>query len=368
MRLGGYRQLRNDVCVFGKYRDLVGDEWNIIPNAPRILISIVVAHVDDLIFCGSAEEWVCFQKIISCFKHGESPQLTEDNVITFCGIDIALCKGRIATLSQIAYAQGLVPLGRSDLILQNTMLKTQDQIRTICKQFLGSLLWLLQTRYDLSFWSSLLSSLMVDSTVSVDALSEFIKLSKKICKLDVIPLKLFFHPLFHDVRQGYPLQLISFVDASYGNLSNAASMESAFITFAHPLTRDGSVRCIGHVSHYYAHRIHRICRSSISPEVIAIANLVDYVLWVKSLLIEVYGGICTRESLDESCTLPLMNPFLPGLPGEELKRELSELDTNLEKDSSHFRFLHTPSDRHCSKRIATICIWRVSAIIVNIRV
>ena len=102
---------------------------------------------------------------------------------------------------------------------------------------------------------------------------------------------------------------MAFADASFGNLEDLGSIESGLVTMSRPIARNGPVKCVGHVIHFYSREIHRICRSSIASECISIANLIDFLLWYKGLITEVLNGVFEHQSISATDPLPLLSPF-----------------------------------------------------------
>ena len=87
----------------------------------KVLISIIIVHVGDLLHCGSPGSFNAFVSIMKEFKHGEISVLSEKTGFTYCGVEIKLNPGREVELSQGTYAKTLQPMVKADYIVNNEM-------------------------------------------------------------------------------------------------------------------------------------------------------------------------------------------------------------------------------------------------------
>ena len=67
--------------------------------------------------------------------------------------------------------------------------------------------------------------------------------------------------------------------------------------------------CAGHVIFFYSKKIRRICRSSIAAERIALANVIDYTMWIRSLAVELYDGSFYHKLIQPMDGLSVISPF-----------------------------------------------------------
>ena len=130
LRRGVYRQLRCDPCVYTKHSESTQNQWNMFGMDRKVLTSIIIAHVDDLMHFGTKEALVEFASLMKEFKHGDIATLTEKEGSTYCGVEIKLRHGREVQLSQDTYAQTIQPMGKTDFIQEGKIKKSPDQIRT----------------------------------------------------------------------------------------------------------------------------------------------------------------------------------------------------------------------------------------------
>ena len=104
--------------------------------------------------------------------------------MTYCGINVELRPGRAVELHQRDYASILLPLNREELLKDKKLRTNAEKTKTACRKFIGGLLWLLRTRYDLSFLASFVSSLMIQAAIDPVVMDKMIAASVKACKLD----------------------------------------------------------------------------------------------------------------------------------------------------------------------------------------
>ena len=123
------------------------------------------------------------------------------------------------------------------------------------------------------------------------------------------PHGLVFMPLNAEATNTYPLQLVSFSDASYGNLIGHGGIEAGIICLAQPLFRNGPVTCKGQMLHYFPRKLQRKCRSSLSSECMALVTVIEYTPRYKTILVDIYTGHFPLRCLKSSDPLPPMSPF-----------------------------------------------------------
>ena len=192
-------------------------------------------------------------------------------------------------------------MGKADFTQHEHLVKTSAEIRTARRRFSASSLWLAQTRFDLAFTPSMISSLMVQATTCPKARAQFAALSAKACKIaQMSGGGLRYRPLLQNYDRRHPLQIVAFPDASFHNLANGGSMKAFGILLARPISRDESVRCVGHALSFSKKKVNMARRSSISAEVAALSDTIDACIWAKSHIWEVYRAEFKTEQLSET--------------------------------------------------------------------
>ena len=172
--------LKNDRCVFSRFRALREGEAGYTPNAVLTNTCIVVVHVDDIIFPGIRADWEDLKTAMSELKHGEWEELSQSIDITFCGIVISLKQDRIVEMTQQPYYKKIRPLILSEFIQKVSMILPSREVQRELKAFLGACLWLSQARFDIGFALSLMGSIIPESILSVKSLQIFIRTAGKL--------------------------------------------------------------------------------------------------------------------------------------------------------------------------------------------
>ena len=249
----GYRQMRADVCAYVKYKSVTSDIERLIAESDKIIIGLIVVHVDDIIYVGNAGEYKLFLSSIGNFRHGDVAILSAKEPFVFCGLRITLLPPKSVRIDQNEFESMITPLGRSALINRDKMLVSPERLRTLRKQFAGSALWLLQSRYDLSFLISQFQALMVHSLECIESLSKMISASVKICKHALEYQEgIAFRPLFKSNIQGYPYRLFGFADASFASIGSQPRMERGIMISGSPIYRNAPITCVWHAISFYA--------------------------------------------------------------------------------------------------------------------
>ena len=178
------------------------------------------------------------------------------------------------------------------------------------KRFLGGLIWLTQIRYDLSFLVTVLATSIPMATQDARFLPHFFHLcSLAVRQMNSRDVTIWFRP-FPKGSFVFPArQIISFSDAGFANLPSSGSTESHFIGIGVPLSRDGVINCAFHPILWGSRKIHRVVRSSLAAEVIALCSTIDLTYWLQSVLHELFFGKFLREQFDYSPPSPLLAPF-----------------------------------------------------------
>ena len=75
---GGYSQLRGDVRTLSKRRRMGKGEAGLSGRSDYVITSMVIAHLDDLMFVGNREDFKKFQKLMDSIRHGDISMLGAD--------------------------------------------------------------------------------------------------------------------------------------------------------------------------------------------------------------------------------------------------------------------------------------------------
>ena len=132
----GLRKLKSDICMYSKL-DSLGQ-----------ICGFLIVHVDDLLYTGTTEFLALVKKVVAQFRVGETQILTEEEPLTFTGLDIQKGPGNSLVLSQETYAKDLPIMDITQYVNQKG-LKNVSELKSTFRKGIGSLIWIHQTRPDL---------------------------------------------------------------------------------------------------------------------------------------------------------------------------------------------------------------------------
>ena len=169
LRYYGFKQLKTDVCMFNKF------------DSRGRLSGFLIAHVDDLLFCGTES----FRKeaitAIQTFRTGDVETLTSDHPIIFAGLLIEVVAQGWIQLSQEHYVNEMQLMNIEDYVSATTIINPA-MLKSTFKQGLGSLIWLHQTRPDIGFAITQIATQIVDACESASKAKTLVALYNKIVK------------------------------------------------------------------------------------------------------------------------------------------------------------------------------------------
>ena len=302
-----YRPHRTDLCFFSRRCPKTG-----------AITALILAHVDDLVMTGNDEEIRAFESLLDTFVHGPLEFVTDSTPREYCGLSLFRNGGSYG-ISQDAFRSNVHLLQDSDFVGPHARFVTEDSVKREIKRFLGGLIWVAQTRYDLSFLVTLLSTSLHMAASDAKYMPHFLKLFPLAVKnMNSKSVTIWYHPFapVPSILQVKP-QLIAFSDAGFSNLPGSGSTESFFIAYGRPLSRDGAITCEIHPMLWGARKIRRVARSSLASEVAAICTTIDACYRFQALLHETFFGVFYLESFDVHRPSPLFAPFPPSPPSEK---------------------------------------------------
>ena len=316
LREHGFTQLKTDVCMYTK-RDSHGE-----------LSGLLVAHVDDLLFCGTAQFRKDAIHAIQTFRTGEVETLTETTPIIFTGLLIEKEVSGTLLLSQQMYADEL-PLMHIAEYLGPHGITNPAGLKSTFKQGLGALIWLHQTRPDIGFTITQIATQIVEGCSSKEKATHVMNLYNKIVKfVKNHPRKIHYcmFPTPFRPEKTHPSSLLNwklfvFTDAGFGTLSKNHSVESHVVILGDVISRDGVIKCHGVMLDHRCAKIHRVCRSTLAAEAHAAVTAVDVALWFQVLLIEIFTQKFDYRRLTPPTDFPLRNPFNDSPSNAEVQQE-----------------------------------------------
>ena len=292
---------------------------------------LAVLHVDDILVTGAERGIESFSGVIDCFQHTGISFLTEDNSLTYLGLDLTMHARDIHVQQTNYIEQKLQGVMESDLFIDRRIRIDAAKQRTVTKQMIGSLLWLTVTRSDLNHRISVLASSAVSAIDDFDKFRAWTRDANKIVEyvktvqeyLSIASPISFVPAGMQDIITN--LQCYCFVGASFGALPGEKSLESYVFVIGMVKSRDGDFVANGCVLDCASKKLHRVCRSSLAAEVLALSDGCDIALWNKTLLVEISSGRFLREILEPANGYLLQTPFglVPSV--EEVQLEMKEL-------------------------------------------
>ena len=298
----GMRQLQSDVCFF---------TWHNHGNFEGLLL----AHVDDLLFTGSTQFHSLVLTALKSLRTGELETLTETTPITFTGLLIETNATGAVILSQSPYIDELPKMDVESCISGATICNPTD-LRSTFRQGIGALIWTHQTRPDIGFTITQLSTSSVSACKSPEGAREFCQRYNKVVKFmrnnqRKIHYTRLDKTLHGDaaVQQLMNYRIISFSDAGFASLAGSYSVEGNFLILGQVVSRDGVVHCHGGLIDHRCAKIHRVCRSSLSAETHAAITATDWALWFQVFLTEIFTQVFDVRRISPPTSFPLRNPF-----------------------------------------------------------
>ena len=169
LRQHGFKQLKTDVCMFHKF-DSQGD-----------LMGMLIAHVGDLLFCGTDRFRKEAISAIQTFRTGEIETLTQESPIIFTGLLIELTHNGRILLPQQQYVDEM-QLMSIDTYIDSGGVTHPALLKSTFKQGIGYLIWLHQTRPDIGFAITQIATSVVEACESPTKAKALANLYNKIIK------------------------------------------------------------------------------------------------------------------------------------------------------------------------------------------
>ena len=244
------------------------------------------------------------------FRHGDITILSPASAFTFCGMDISITSTGAVTLGQCTYADSSVALDKTSMIQSGEFATSALSRRKECKSFDGAVLYLQQSRYDLSYSVSLFKTTLCEALTKVGGIIVLINISHRIVKpAQPNRIGLPFFPMLSSKSDQHPLQLFASADASFTVGDHVSNLESGIVLIGKPIYRNGPITCLGHIIFFFSKKIHRARRIIISSERIALANVIDFTLWLLCVSVGLIDGRFEHHIVQPRGPLPLISPF-----------------------------------------------------------
>ena len=314
LRAAGLRQLKTDVCFFSYHKN-------------HVLEGLLLAHVDDLLFTGSQSFHEIVISALKGLRTGELETLTTTTPMIFTGLQLEITREGTIMLSQEHYIKEL-PLMNIESCIVNGVITNANDLRSTFRQGVGALIWTHQTRPDIGFTITQISTTSVEACKNAELARDICRRYNKIVKfMRNHPRKI--HYTRYDRLAGTAAiqnlmtwRIIAFSDAGFASLSQNYSVEGNFLILGRVISRDGVVHCHGGMIDHRCAKIHRVCRSSLSAETNAAITAADWSLWFQVFLTEIFTQTFSIRTISPKTEFPLRNPFGESPSDGQLKTEI----------------------------------------------
>ena len=271
---------------------------------------MIIIHVDDVLFVGRPNDFQDLKRRMLEFKHGEWERLSCTEPLTYCGITISTDGSRCLEFSQREYYEKIHPLMKNDFFEGSLVKLSQEQVQKKLRAFVGSSLWVAQTRFEATCMIGTLGSKIIPASKCAQELKEFIVLAKEtLFRIAIQHIPLRFAPLFLSKSPQRYVQIFSFSDASMASLKESNATEACMIIIGVAEKRNGVVSCKGSAIFWESRKLARICRSSAQSGGIALSNTTEATLSYQIISTEVLIGEYQTEFLKAVENNPIPTPF-----------------------------------------------------------
>ena len=262
-----YNRIKSELIAIGMKKSLY-DEALFYWKKDGIIEGLMSLHVDDILYGGSEQfEEEVITPLKSVIKIG-SHESSE-----FKYLDMEVCaKGNTISIEKLEYISSIeeVRLAHGRKITDILTTNEQYQFRAVC----GQLNWVsTQSRPDICYDVCQLSTKLNEATVD-----DLLTANKVIKKLKISDISLKYPVLL------FPVRLVAYCDASYGNLSNGGS-QGGFIIFLQGSNGNMVPIC------WSCKRLRRVCRSTLSAETLAMIEAIDACFWLQNIVSELVNSV-----------------------------------------------------------------------------
>uniref|UniRef100_M4AZE1 Integrase catalytic domain-containing protein n=1 Tax=Xiphophorus maculatus TaxID=8083 RepID=M4AZE1_XIPMA len=241
---------------------------------------VLACHVDDFIWGGSH---MFSESVIPHLRSKFSVGCEAHNSFSYVGVDL-VTKGKKVQIHQETYIQHLQSIHLSPSRAAESASPLTEKETEQLRSKIGQLLWVArQSRPDVMFDASNLASRLKHATVQT-----INEANRVVCKLKAKSVELNFQHLGEDSN----LRMVTFTDASFGNLSDGGTQGGHFIVL---MGDNGQFSPIS----WQSKRIKRIVRSTLAGETLAMSEGIDNAIFLSTLFSELSAG-------STACPPPIM--------------------------------------------------------------
>lgn len=237
---------------------------------------VLASHVDDFIWGGSQ---LFSETVIPHLRSKFNVGREAYNSFSYVGVDFVTLDKKVH-IHQEAYIQNLQPIHVTpSRAAQSASPLTEEETEQL-RSKIGQLLWVArQSRPDVLFDASNLASSLKQATVHT-----INEANRVVCKLKAKSVELKFQHLGKDSQ----LKMITFTDASFGNLSDGGTQGGHLIVL---MGENGKFSPIS----WQSKRIKRIVRSTLAGETLAMSDGIDNAIFLSTLFAELSTGNTSHQ-------------------------------------------------------------------------
>ena len=307
--------MKSGVCIYS-IRDSQGE-----------LLGALIAHVDDLLFCGAQEFRKGAIQAIRTFRTGDLETSTRASPIAFAGLKIELDSPTTIPLSHQMYAVELSHMGITEYIHQKKIANPAG-LKSTPHQGLGALIWLHWARPDIAFANTQIATQIFDAFVDQEKALQLAHLYSAIAKFVKNHSQEIRYNRFlstnseaHQASVSLSWKLFVFADAGFGTLIQNYSVESHVVVLGDVTDRYGIAECHGLMLAHRCAKIHRVFRPMVDAEPNAAVTAVDVAVWLQVLLTEIFTLDLDYRRRAPPSEFQLPNPFTESPSNDEVGKE-----------------------------------------------
>ena len=255
--------------------------------------------------------------------------------MTYLGVDIGYDQKQLF-ISQETFVETKLPMidVQKFFIAPNKLIPASQRL-TECNRAVGNLIWILQTRPDITYKLRSMSSQVVE-IVGDD--KKFIKwmrdatklvthIREKRIRIYYLPIPSWAPKTTEELIRN--AQLYIFHDANFGTLRNCGSLQSYTAILGRACSRNGDITCKGFFLESCARRIQRVRKSTLASEAAALSIAADAGIWLRIVFIEMVTGSFGKSLAQPQSSFRLYTPFQesPSMNTALLELERNALNT-----------------------------------------
>ena len=323
-----YFTLKKAIIELGCVMSIL-DKCVFIYTDNKKLEGLIISHVDDLLFSGTAK----FKKnIIQQLKKTFIISREHTGSFVYLGWNVKQCENAIE-VDQRTYSDSVKPIKVDNVRKQETEDSLRTEEKTQYQQLLGQLLWLSgQTRPDLVY-----DTLEHSTFTKNPKVKNLLSLNKVVKRMSDGPKCIRFNKMNFKDKE---LRLICYTDASLGNLPNRVDTARGYIIYLVDETGIGSVLC------WSSNKIRRVVHSAFGAETLGFLDGIAAAIYLRSILCEILfqdvkSNVIPIIAVTDSNQLVQNVKSTKQCSDHKLRLYISEIQESIEKDGIIMKWTST---------------------------